>query len=138
MPCRPEDAWSSFSYLDSRSPDRVLRLLAEGGVTVLNQTPSAFYQLAREEGGCVDSGLAVRRVVFGGEVLLPRRLGGSFARHGYLDPALVNMYGITKKTTVHVTWAELGPADRDSVIGRPLDGVGVFVLDARLGRCPRA
>jgi amino acid adenylation domain-containing protein/non-ribosomal peptide synthase protein (TIGR01720 family) len=123
------------SYLDSRSPDRVLRLLAAGGVTVLNQTPSAFYQLAREEGGCVDSGLAVRRVVFGGEALLPRRLDGWFARHGYLDPALVNMYGITE-TTVHVTWAELGPADRDSVIGRPLDGVGVFVLDARLGPVP--
>jgi amino acid adenylation domain-containing protein/non-ribosomal peptide synthase protein (TIGR01720 family) len=130
------------SYTDSRSPDRMLRLLADTGVTVLNQTPSAFYQLARQEqdsggphdGGPDDGGLAVRRVVFGGEALDPRRLDGWFARHGG-GPALVNMYGITE-TTVHVTWAELGPADRDSVIGRPLDGVGVFVLDARLAPVP--
>ena len=126
------------SYLDSRSPDRVLRLLADAGVTVVNQTPSAFYQLARQEQdniGPNDSGLTVRRVVFGGEALEPRRLDGWFTRHGDRDPALVNMYGITE-TTVHVTWTELGPGDRDSVIGRPLDGVGVFVLDARLRPVP--
>ena len=126
------------SYLDSRSPDRMLRLLADTGVTVLNQTPSAFYQLARQEQddiGQDDSRLTVRHVVFGGEVLEPRRLDGWFARHGHRAPALVNMYGITE-TTVHVTWAELGPADRDSVIGRPLDGVSVFVLDARLRPVP--
>ncbi len=122
------------SYLDSRSPDRVLRLLADTGVTVLNQTPSAFYQLAREEHDRQEHN-TVRRVVFGGEALEPRRLDGWFARHGDRDPALVNMYGITE-TTVHVTWAELGPADRDSIIGRPLDGVGVFVLDARLRPVP--
>ena len=124
------------SYLDSRSPSGMLRLLADAGVTVLNQTPSAFYQLAREEQEQQDNGrLTVRRVVFGGEALEPRRLDGWFARHGHRDPVLVNMYGITE-TTVHVTWAELAPADRDSVIGRPLDGVGVFVLDARLRPVP--
>jgi amino acid adenylation domain-containing protein/non-ribosomal peptide synthase protein (TIGR01720 family) len=127
------------SYLDSRSPERVLRLLADAGVTVLNQTPSAFYQLARElaEGdtGLGKGGLAVRHVVFGGEALEPRRLDRWFASHGDRDPALVNMYGITE-TTVHVTWAEVSPADRDSVIGAPLDGVGVFVLDARLRPVP--
>ncbi len=129
-------------YLDSRSPDRLLRLLADAGVTVLNQTPSAFYQLAREEAreehgnsGQDDGGLAVRQVVLGGEALEPRRLDGWFARHGDRGPALVNMYGITE-TTVHVTWAELGPADRDASIGRPLDGVSVFVLDARLRPVP--
>ena len=126
-------------YLDSRSPDRALRLLADAGVTILNQTPSAFYQLARQEQDSSEQdsegGLAVRRVVFGGEALDPRRLGGWFARHGDRDPALVNMYGITE-TTVHVTWAEVDPADRDSIIGRPLDGVGVFVLDARLRPVP--
>ena len=83
----------------------------------------------------VISNSVVRRVVFGGEALEPRRLDGWFARHGYRDPVLVNMYGITE-TTVHVTWAELGPADRDSVIGRPLDGVGTFVLDAWLRPVP--
>jgi amino acid adenylation domain-containing protein/non-ribosomal peptide synthase protein (TIGR01720 family) len=126
------------SYLDSRSPDQVLRLLADAGVTVLNQTPSAFYQLARQEQdniGQNDGGLTVRHVLFGGEAVEPRRLDGWFARHGDRGPVLVNMYGITE-TTVHVTWAELGPADRDSVIGRPLDGVGVFVLDARLRPVP--
>jgi amino acid adenylation domain-containing protein/non-ribosomal peptide synthase protein (TIGR01720 family) len=122
------------SYLDSRSPERVLRLLADAGVTVLNQTPSAFYQLARQDQDNIARN-DLRHVVFGGEALEPRRLDDWFARHGDRDPALVNMYGITE-TTVHVTWAELGAADRDSVIGRPLDGVGVFVLDARLRPVP--
>jgi amino acid adenylation domain-containing protein/non-ribosomal peptide synthase protein (TIGR01720 family) len=126
------------SYLDSRSPDRVLRLLADTGVTVLNQTPSAFYQLARQEQDNIGHNavrISPRQVVFGGEALEPRRLDDWFARHGDSGPALVNMYGITE-TTVHVTWTELGPADRDSVIGRPLDGVAVFVLDGRLRPVP--
>ena len=47
-------------------------LLAREQVTVLNQTPSAFYQLAQ----AAPDGGALRVVVFGGEALDAGRLAG--------------------------------------------------------------
>jgi aspartate racemase len=128
------------SHLDTRSPDRVLRLAADHGVTVLNQTPSAFYQFMRAEAEDQAAGrrLAVRLVIFGGEELSPGRLTGWFRRHGPGGPELVNMYGITE-TTVHVTHAAPDSASGQggsSVIGRPLPGVRVFVLSRRLRPVP--
>ncbi|MFF8382070.1 amino acid adenylation domain-containing protein [Streptomyces kanasensis] len=121
-------------YAVSRSPREFLELLHREGVTVLNQTPSAFEQLVDadlERGG--DTG-ALRYVVFGGEALRPARLRPWADRHGLDRPALVNMYGITE-TTVHVTHHRLTRADLDdprrgSVIGTPLADLRVHLLDA--------
>ncbi|MHC3475228.1 amino acid adenylation domain-containing protein [Streptomyces sp. 7R007] len=121
-------------YAVSRSPRDFLELVRREGVTVLNQTPSAFEQLVdadAEHGG--DSG-ALRYVVFGGEALRPARLRPWADRHGLDRPALVNMYGITE-TTVHVTHHRLTRADLDdprraNVIGRPLSDLRVHLLDA--------
>ncbi len=118
-------------YWISRSPEAFYSLLVEEGVTVLNQTPSAFHQLAaveEEPGG--QGELALRWVIFGGEALEPRRLRSWFARHGDRRPTLVNMYGITE-TTVHVTSRALGEADRDrgSVIGVPIPDLYLQILD---------
>ncbi|MGY0065356.1 amino acid adenylation domain-containing protein [Streptomyces sp. QTS137] len=125
-------------YAVSRSPRDFLRLLHREGVTVLNQTPSAFEQLMDADAERVpDSGPdpagALRHVVFGGEVLRPERLRPWVDRHGLDSPALVNMYGITE-TTVHVTHHRITPADltdprRTSVIGRPLADLRVHLLD---------
>ncbi|MFI5688192.1 amino acid adenylation domain-containing protein [Streptomyces sp. NPDC051636] len=125
----------------SRSPRDFLELLHREGVTVLNQTPSAFEQLIDadlERGG--DSG-ALRYVVFGGEALRPARLRPWADRHGLDRPELVNMYGITE-TTVHVTHHRLTRADLDdprrgSVIGRPLSDLRVHLLDAGGRPVPR-
>ncbi|MFD0521852.1 AMP-binding protein [Paractinoplanes durhamensis] len=89
----------------TRAPDRFLRLLVDQGVTVLSQTPSAFYQLmaADAERPEIGSGLRLRRVVFGGEALDESRLGDWYARHPDDAPGLVNMYGTTE-TTVHATF----------------------------------
>ncbi|WP_245651978.1 AMP-binding protein, partial [Streptosporangium amethystogenes] len=57
------------SFEVSRSPVEFLGLLVECGVTVLNQTPSAFYQLMAAERDLGGSGLSLRYVIFGGEAL---------------------------------------------------------------------
>src|SRR5205814_8013205 len=54
-------------YAVSRSPPEFLQLIVEEGVTVLNQTPSAFYQVmqAEAERPDRDHALALRHVIFG-------------------------------------------------------------------------
>ncbi|MEA5363472.1 non-ribosomal peptide synthase/polyketide synthase [Amycolatopsis sp., V23-08] len=120
----------------SRSPREFLRLLADEGVTVLNQTPSAFYQLCRADEDDPDLGarLALRHVIFGGEALDTRRLSGWFRRHGATAPRLVNMYGITE-TTVHVTHHDLVP-DAPGLVGDVLPDLRGYVLDADLNPVP--
>ncbi|WP_143569114.1 AMP-binding protein, partial [Streptomyces acidiscabies] len=108
-------------------------LLAEEGVTVLNQTPSAFYQLPSDA-----SGLSLRYVIFGGEALEPARLTDWYAHHADDAPVLVNMYGITE-TTVHVTYEALDAASvgqSSSVIGTAIPDLRVYVLDERLNPVP--
>ncbi|GDY51931.1 hypothetical protein SVIO_025540 [Streptomyces violaceusniger] len=126
----------------SRSPGDFLRLLVRERVTVLSQTPSAFYQLAHADAQEPEAGLGahLRLVVFGGEALDTARLSDWYTRHGTDAPLLVNMYGITE-TTVHVTHLSLdaGTARRPhgaSAIGRPLDNTRVHVLDAFLSPVP--
>ncbi|WP_254897273.1 non-ribosomal peptide synthetase [Amycolatopsis sp. Hca4] len=120
----------------SRSPREFLRLLAEERVTVLNQTPSAFYQLVRADEDDPGARLALRYVIFGGEALDTRRLAGWFARHGDRTPRLVNMYGITE-TTVHVTELDLESAvDTPGGIGTVLPDLAGYVLDADLNPVP--
>jgi len=118
-------------YLVSRAPHDLHRLLARAGVTVLNQTPSAFKQLIQADRAS-DAALSLRYVIFGGEALNPADLKPWFDRHGEMAPRLVNMYGITE-TTVHVTYHPLAPdaGTGASVIGRPLPDLGVYVLDAQ-------
>ena len=126
-------------HLTSRDPEAFHDLLRTEGVTVLNQTPSAFRSLAAADdawhGG---RGLALRTVVFGGEALDFRGLEGWIRRHGLEAPELVNMYGITE-TTVHVTHRAVGEADRgsgESRIGAPLPDLRVALLDDRLRPVP--
>ncbi|RKH28631.1 non-ribosomal peptide synthetase, partial [Corallococcus sicarius] len=123
-------------YFVSRSPQAFLRLLADEGVTVLNQTPTAFRQLLHAEQQAASQGeappLALRYVIFGGEALDLASLRPWFERHGDARPQLVNMYGITE-TTVHVTWRPVGLADLErpasSVIGQPLSDLQLYLLD---------
>ncbi|QEU93750.1 non-ribosomal peptide synthetase [Streptomyces kanamyceticus] len=127
-------------HLTSRDPGAFRALLADEGVTVLNQTPSAFYQLAaadREDG--TGRELALRYVVFGGEALELGRLDEWYDRHGDSGPTLVNMYGITE-TTVHVSYFALDRAtaasSTSSTIGVNIPDLRVYVLDDRLHPVP--
>src|SRR5262249_51985842 len=122
-------------YFVSRAPDAFYKLLLDEGVTVLNQTPSAFRQLVSAEEGFDEAArarLALRYVIFGGEALDIGDLRPFWDRHGDTKPQLVNMYGITE-TTVHVTYRPVSRADLDkpwsSVIGVPIPDLSVYVLD---------
>ncbi len=123
-------------YLTSRDPEAFHALLGREGVTVLNQTPSAFRQLLRADESAAPEArapLRLRYVIFGGEALDVGDLRPWWERHGDEHPRLINMYGITE-TTVHVTYRPLGIADLErpwsSVIGRPIPDLRVHILDA--------
>ena len=144
-------------YLVSRSPEAFYQLLCAEGVTVLNQTPSAFRQLihaeeqidkvTRRQGDKVSStssvtlspshlvtqsALALRYVIFGGEALDLASLQPWFARHGDAQPQLINMYGITE-TTVHVTYRPIRLADlATSSGGAPASVIGGPIPDLQL------
>ncbi|MGW0821428.1 amino acid adenylation domain-containing protein [Streptomyces sp. NPDC002845] len=124
----------------TRSPVDFHRLVRERGVTVLNQTPSAFYQFIEADRHADEPVTALRRIIFGGEALDLGRLRGWVERHGTRSPELVNMYGITE-TTVHVTHRVLTDEDFDSgddvsPIGGPIPGLVTYLLDDRLRPVP--
>ncbi|MGG4419306.1 non-ribosomal peptide synthetase DhbF [Bacillus subtilis] len=125
----------------SRSPEAFLRLLVKEGVTVLNETPSAFYQFMQAEREQPDLGqaLSLRYVIFGGEALELSRLEDWYNRHPENRPQLINMYGITE-TTVHVSYIELDRSmaalRANSLIGCGIPDLGVYVLDERLQPVP--
>ena len=140
-------------YDTSRSPELFRELLVAEKVTVLNQTPSAFHQLALHQhadaGGDRPPPLSLRCIIFGGEALDPRRLRSWISRFGdgtagtesstsSDGPMLVNMYGITE-TTVHVSFRQITERDAHlpaSSIGIPVAGLRVYVLDRRLRPVP--
>ncbi|MCM2677362.1 non-ribosomal peptide synthetase [Alkalicoccobacillus plakortidis] len=121
---------------EARSPEAFLHRLVEEKVTILNQTPSAFYALAEQCLEHVDLAkqLSLRAIIFGGEALDFAKLT-SWYKIGH--PAkLINMYGITE-TTVHVTYAEVEPGKRDqSHIGSPIPDLSIYVLDDWLQPVP--
>ncbi|WP_405810299.1 amino acid adenylation domain-containing protein [Streptomyces sp. NBC_00210] len=125
----------------SRSPVDFLGLLVREGVTVLNQTPSAFHQLAQADRDHPELSrqLTLRHVVFGGEALDLGRLADWYTRHPDDSPTLVNMYGITE-TTVHVSHLTLDAATvagrPGSLIGRGIPDLRVHVLDRWLQPVP--
>lgn len=128
-------------YEVSRSPEAFLHLLAMEKVTVLNQTPSAFYQLmqADRDHPDISSQLTLRYIVFGGESLDFNRVQDWYSRHADDKPELINMYGITE-TTVHVSYVkltkELVKRNVNSLVGVPIPDLDVYVLDSKLQPVP--
>ena len=115
-------------YLTSRSPDEFYGLLCKFGVTVLNQTPTAFTQLIEAQSRSRGKSQSLRVVIFGGESLEPHVLRPWVNRNGMEAPRLVNMYGITE-TTVHVTYKHLVV---DEVINATRSLVGTAIPDLQV------
>jgi amino acid adenylation domain-containing protein len=135
------EMWNAFLYGGrlvvvphsvSRSPNEFLALLVNEGVTVLNQTPSAFRLLLQADGWRnPPRPLALRYVIFAGEALDIQSLRPWFERYGDAKPVLVNMYGITE-TTVHATYCPLRLSDLAStrnMVGIPIPDLRIYILD---------
>ncbi|MCW5468975.1 pyoverdine non-ribosomal peptide synthetase PvdD, partial [Pseudomonas aeruginosa] len=116
--------------------------LCREGVTVLNQTPSAFKQLMAVacSADMATQQPALRYVIFGGEALDLQSLRPWFQRFGDRQPQLVNMYGITE-TTVHVTYRPVSEADLEGGLVSPIGGtipdLSWYILDRDLNPVPR-
>ena len=124
------------SRMMARDTAGFLGILRAEGVTVLNQTPSAFYRLMAEEMNQERNNLRLRYVIFGGEALNPGKL--EKWRAGYPATRLVNMFGITE-TTVHVTYKEITGKEIQagtSNIGRPIPTLAAYILDENLHLTP--
>jgi len=123
----------------SRSTEEFYALLSAERVTVLNQTPSAFYLLDQVDAVGPALPLFLRTVIFGGEALQYPALRNWFEHHGDQRPRLINMYGITE-TTVHVTYREVTRADAhtesDSLIGEPIPDLQLHILGPELQPVP--
>ncbi len=127
---------------DVRDVGRFLFCLKKYGVTILNQTPAAFYNLIHQEKEStvkrLDSHL--RCVIFGGDKLEPVYLREWTAMYGLDKVDLVNMYGITE-TTVHVTFYLMQQKDIDaagklSPIGGPLPETTLYIFNPALQPAP--
>jgi amino acid adenylation domain-containing protein/non-ribosomal peptide synthase protein (TIGR01720 family) len=106
-----------------------VELIYNESVTILNQTPLAFYNFIDCEKVCPKRDLKLRYIIFGGEALNPAML--SSWHNKYPDAKLINMYGITE-TTVHVTYKEIGKKEIDlgqSNIGKPIPTLSCLILD---------
>ncbi|WP_145956680.1 non-ribosomal peptide synthetase, partial [Xenorhabdus budapestensis] len=109
---------------------RFSRLCSDQKVTVLNQTPGAFYAFIEASLNMDAEFPHLRYVIFGGDKLNPVQLKPWWDHYGDHSPALINMYGITE-TTVHVTCRKLTQDDAitASNIGRPLNDMYAYVLN---------
>jgi amino acid adenylation domain-containing protein/thioester reductase-like protein len=117
-------------------PSLFVDLVRRERVTILSQTPGAFYNFIDEEMKRPDRGLSIRYVTFGGEALKPGLLKAFHDR--YPETRLINMYGITE-TTVHVTWKEITAyeiAHNISNIGVPIPTLTTYVMDRHLRLVP--
>ena len=104
----------------ARSPEDFHALLVKEQVSVLSQTPSAFYALQTADALQPELGrqLKLEAVLFAGEALEPQRLRTWLQNHPG-SPCLLNLYGTTE-TTVHASFIDLLNVDEHA----RLDGRG--------------
>ena len=111
-----------------QDPPLFLDYLKRYQISVLNQVPTAFYQLmlAENETRMMAS---IRYLIFGGEALNPRKLASW--RRKYQQAKIINMYGITE-ITVHATYREITEVEIErgiSDIGKPIPTLQIYILN---------
>jgi len=115
----------------AQAPADFAELLCAQRVTVLNQTPSAFTQLLSVLTEEQWRRLSVRLLYLGGEAVRFQALRPWFERRRQ-QSRVFDIYGPTEGSvwvTYHEVTAEVAEHERDSVIGRPLPDVNLYVVD---------
>ncbi len=118
-------------------PLAFLAFLQAARISILNQTPAAFRRLQSSLIAQPQRLPALRRIIFGGESLEASLLDGWWSRF-HPQTRMFNMYGITE-TTVHSTIYALEPdhpLKSRSIIGRPLEDLGICVVDQHMRPVP--
>ncbi|HWW05481.1 amino acid adenylation domain-containing protein [Collimonas sp.] len=118
-------------------PFAFLAFLQESRISVLNQTPTAFRRLLTTVALRPQALPALQRVIFAGESLEAGMLDDWWRRLGR-KTRMINMYGITE-ITVHGTICVIEPdhpLKSRSIIGRPLEDLGMSVVDQHLRPVP--
>lgn len=115
----------------------LLSVISREGVTVLNQTPSAFVNLQTDILKYKSKmPIQLRYVIFGGEKLLPYFL--KEFKDEYPQTKLINMYGITE-ITVHATYKEITEKEikeNSSNIGVPIPTLNLYLMDSSMKLVP--
>jgi amino acid adenylation domain-containing protein len=117
-----------------RDPKILADIIRERGITILNQTPSAF-PLVRDallDHSDLDA-IKIRWILFGGEALNSSALTPWWNKIPKSRCRVANLYGITE-TTIHTTWKELLPdaqtrPSSGGWIGAPLDDLTIGLSD---------
>jgi amino acid adenylation domain-containing protein len=118
----------------SQDPPRLLRAVAEDGITVLEVSPSVLSVFSSElayHGTEAFPPFALRWVVSSGETLTPR-CANAFRRQ-LPRVRLLNMWGATEVSDDCTHYELVGEADERAAsvpVGRPIRNAKVYVLDA--------
>ncbi|ASG68299.1 hypothetical protein CDV26_07770 [Francisella halioticida] len=115
-----------------RSTKDFVKYCYENRVSVLNQTPLAFYSFIANLD--YNYKLNLRYIIFGGDALNLSYLEGWWKYQNTInfDTKLINMYGITE-TTVHVTHKEITQYEQNiSNIGKRISDQKIYILNEDL------
>ncbi|MBX9703372.1 MAG: amino acid adenylation domain-containing protein [Silvanigrellaceae bacterium] len=117
------------------SPIKMIRLIKENQVSVLQLVPSMLKELISTHG--FDSCKSLKHIFCGGEALLPRTIN-DFFKHNLSDVKLHNLYGPTEATIDAVTLTCTAKDAKTDVsrIGKPIMNTKVYVLDDEMQPVP--
>ncbi|GGD98654.1 non-ribosomal peptide synthetase [Paenibacillus nasutitermitis] len=124
---------------DYADPGKLLEMLRRRRISYIKLTPSLFGLLTGSPSFAEHADLVeLRLVVLGGEELKPNDVLKFHSR--FPNAALMNHYGPTETTigaiARPITFDRGDAPLKGSIIGRPIDNMKVFLLDARLKPVP--
>ncbi|XP_055306821.1 uncharacterized protein LOC129571077, partial [Sitodiplosis mosellana] len=121
---------SIASYDTARSTDKFYNWICTNGISVLNQTPSAFRMFMRAKNISPRSD-KLRYILFGGEALDPVMIRKWYDEFSESQTVFVNMYGPTETVVFATSWICENTISENSLvpIGRPLPNKRIYLLD---------